>query len=211
MLGNWHDERDSAVLYEALAGMEGNRRLSRVFAKLAESEREHAAYWEQRLRAAGLQVPAFQSSLCVRFMIRLARRFGVSFVVPSITTRELADHDRYSDQEDATAAGLNDQERAHAAIMRRVAAYGRSGPGESGETANLGSNLRAAVLGANDGLVSNFCLIMGVAGGGAADRIVLLTGVAGLIAGACSMALGEWLSVTNALEMANSQMDQDVR
>ena len=65
-----------------------------------------------------------------------------------------------------------------------------------------GNNLRAAVLGANDGLVSNFCLIMGVAGAGTSGKTVLLTGMAGLIAGACCMALGEWLSVTNARELA---------
>src|SRR6266478_4980476 len=72
-----------------------------------------------------------------------------------------------------------------------------------------GNNLRAAVLGANDGLVSNFCLIMGVAGAGTPNRIILLTGLAGLIAGACSMALGEWLSVTNARELATTQISEE--
>jgi len=72
-----------------------------------------------------------------------------------------------------------------------------------------GNNLRAAVLGANDGLVSNFCLIMGVAGAGTSGKTVLLTGMAGLIAGACSMALGEWLSVTNARELARTQIDKE--
>jgi VIT1/CCC1 family predicted Fe2+/Mn2+ transporter len=72
-----------------------------------------------------------------------------------------------------------------------------------------GNNLRAAVLGANDGLVSNFCLIMGVAGAGSANRAILLTGLAGLVAGACSMALGEWLSVTNARELARTQIARE--
>jgi len=69
--------------------------------------------------------------------------------------------------------------------------------------------LRAAVLGANDGLVSNFCLIMGVAGAGTPNKIILLIGLAGLIAGACSMALGEWLSVTNAREFATTQIARE--
>lgn len=73
------------------------------------------------------------------------------------------------------------------------------------------NNLRAAVLGANDGLVSNFCLLMGMAGGGAAGMTIVLTGVAGLAAGACSMALGEWLSVTNAREMSRSLMGEEAR
>jgi VIT1/CCC1 family predicted Fe2+/Mn2+ transporter len=72
-----------------------------------------------------------------------------------------------------------------------------------------GNNLRAAVLGANDGLVSNFCLVMGIAGAGSANKTVLLTGLAGLTAGACSMALGEWLSVTNARELAQTQIARE--
>jgi VIT1/CCC1 family predicted Fe2+/Mn2+ transporter len=69
--------------------------------------------------------------------------------------------------------------------------------------------LRAAVLGPSDGLVSNLCLVMGVAGAGKTPLSLLLTGVAGLIAGAGSMALGEWLSVTNAREFARSQTAQE--
>ncbi len=74
-----------------------------------------------------------------------------------------------------------------------------------------GNNLRAAVLGANDGLVSNFCLLMGMAGGGAAEKTIILSGVAGLVAGACSMALGEWLSVMNAHEMSKSLLSEEAR
>ena len=67
--------------------------------------------------------------------------------------------------------------------------------------------LRAAVLGANDGLVSNLSLVMGVAGASAAEKTLLLTGLAGLVAGACSMAMGEWLSVTSSRELAQRQID----
>jgi VIT1/CCC1 family predicted Fe2+/Mn2+ transporter len=214
ILRNWRDERDSAALYEALATIEHNPRLSRVFRRLAESEREHSAYWEERLRAQGQSVPEFRPSLRARTMMQLARQFGVAFVTPSITTRELADHHRYSSQEDASAAGLTKEERGHAAVMRRVAAYGGRAEGEathSADAGSVGNNLRAAVLGVNDGLASNFCLIMGVAGGALPTAAIILTGVAGLVAGACSMALGEWLSVTNAREMARSLMDADVK
>jgi VIT1/CCC1 family predicted Fe2+/Mn2+ transporter len=69
-----------------------------------------------------------------------------------------------------------------------------------------GNALRAAVLGANDGLVSNFCLIMGVAGAGGARTAILIAGVAGLLAGALSMALGEWLSVQSARELYANQL-----
>ena len=215
VLRNWRDERDSAALYEALASIERNPRLSSVFRKLAASELEHSEYWAERLRAEGKPVPAFRPSQRTRIMAQLARRFGVAFVIPNITARELADRDRYSNQEDAKAAGLTQGERAHAAVMRTIGLYrdmpreeGVAGRGEGGSA--LGNNLRAAILGATDGLASNFCLLMGVAGGGAHTPTILLTGVAGLVAGACSMALGEWLSVTNAREMAKSQIDREV-
>jgi len=213
-LRNWRDERDSAALYAALAAAERNPRLSRVFGKLAAAEREHAEFWEQQLRQSGIAVPEFRSSARTRLMATLARRFGAGFVIPSITARELADRDRYLAQDDAHAAGLTAAERGHAAVMRAVGAYGDLPEGSADATATgaraFANNLRAAVLGANDGLASNFCLIMGVAGGGASASTILLTGIAGLVAGACSMALGEWLSVTNAREMARSQIDRAV-
>jgi len=71
------------------------------------------------------------------------------------------------------------------------------------------SVLRPIVFGANDGLVSNLALVMGVAGAGTSGKAILLTGLAGLIAGACSMALGEWLSVTNARELAQTQIGKE--
>ena len=73
------------------------------------------------------------------------------------------------------------------------------------------SDLRAAVLGANDGLVSNFCLLLGIAGSGIASREALLAGAAGLVAGACSMALGEWLSMNNSRELARAEMKKEAR
>jgi VIT family len=115
-----------------------------------------------------------------------------------IVAREMKHRDDYGRQADARVAGLAQEEHAHASALRV-----RSG-------GTLGSDLRAAVLGANDGLSSNFCLIMGVAGGGASSSELVLIGIAGLIGGASSMALGEWLSVTNARELALSQVDRSV-
>lgn len=80
---------------------------------------------------------------------------------------------------------------------------------DSHRSRTSGNDLRAAVLGANDGLVSNFCLLMGVAGAGAQGKAIILTGVAGLMAGACSMALGEWLSVTNSREMVHTLLAEE--
>ena len=214
-LRSWKEERDSAAVYEALAALERNPRLSRLFSKLAASEHEHSVFWEDRLKAMGQAVPAYRPSLRTRVLVELARRFGVAFVVPSITARELADRDRYASEQDAVSAGLSKEERGHAAVMRMIGA-GRHAEGDGqgaqgGGAGAFANNLRAAVLGATDGLASNFCLLMGVVGGGAPRPMILLTGAAGLVAGACSMALGEWLSVTNARELARSQIDWELR
>jgi VIT1/CCC1 family predicted Fe2+/Mn2+ transporter len=215
LLRNWRAERDSAALYQALAAIERNASLRNVFNKLAASEQDHADFWEDRLRSAGRPIPPFKPSLRTRMLIQLARQFGVAFVIPSITSRELTDRDHYSEQDDARAAGLAKEERGHAAVMRTIAIQVPVRREQGAQTgiwsgSDLANNLRAAVLGANDGLVSNFCLLMGVAGGGGQRSAILLTGVAGLFAGACAMALGEWLSVTNTREMAARQIDQQV-
>jgi vacuolar iron transporter family protein len=198
LLRNWQAECDSAALYEALACGAREAQEALEYAQLAAKEREHARFWETRLAQDGQPVPAFRPSLQTRFLILLARWFGVGFVIPSITVREMADRDQYDGQEDARAAGLAADEHAHAALMRTRTGHA------------FANNLRAAILGANDGLASNFCLLMGVAGGGARASSLLLTGFAGLMGGAASMALGEWLSVTNARELATSQMDRTV-
>jgi VIT1/CCC1 family predicted Fe2+/Mn2+ transporter len=195
LLHNWRAEHDSAVLYDALAELEVDVGGRDVWRDLAAAERAHAAFWQRRLLSLGHSIPEFRPRLRTMLLIQLARWFGVGFVVPSITVREMRDRDDYEHQDDAQAAGLAREEQAHAVIMR------------TRTRAAFGNNLRAAILGANDGLASNFCLMMGVAGGGARAATILLTGMAGLVGGACSMALGEWLSVTNARELAESQMD----
>lgn len=198
LLRNLRAELDSAVLYDALAELETDAGDRDVCRGLAAAERAHAAFWQGRVLSFGCRIPQFRPSLRTLFLIQLARWFGVGFVVPSITLREMRDREDYEHQGDAKTAGLARDEQAHAAILR-------TRPG-----AAFGNNLRAAVLGANDGLASNFCLLMGVAGGGARPSTILLTGMAGLVGGACSMALGEWLSVTNARELAESQIDANV-
>jgi vacuolar iron transporter family protein len=198
LLRNWRAEKDSAALYAALARLDKDPHQRRVYEELAGAEARHAAFWEERLRVAGRPAPAFRPSVRTAVLIQLARHLGIGFVVPSVIAREMRDHDDYAGQDDACAAGLAREEHGHAAALRRRSSAG------------LGNNLRAAVLGANDGLASNFCLMMGVAGAGASGATVLLSGIAGLVGGACSMALGEWLSVTNARELALSQEDRAV-
>ena len=107
------------------------------------------------------------------------------------------------------------QERLHARLLGSLAARGRGASGAElgrleGRHRNVGGNaLRAAVLGANDGLSSNLSLVMGVAGAATDQRAVVLAGVAGLVAGAASMALGEWISVTSSRELAQRELETE--
>jgi VIT1/CCC1 family predicted Fe2+/Mn2+ transporter len=210
---NLQGEVDSAALYRTLAQTETNPQLSRVYGRLAAIEESHAEFWKRKLAALGQHVPTLRPGFRSRALAWLAHRFGAAFVLPTVNTLEQMDSDTYSRQPEAVAGGLPAAERSHARIMAALAA---PAPGAfsgarlarlEGRHRGMGGNaLRAAVLGANDGLVSNLSLVMGVAGAELAAHAILITGLAGLLAGACSMALGEWLSVNTAREAAQRQI-----
>jgi vacuolar iron transporter family protein len=213
---NLRDELNGAALYAALAAAEADPLRKDLFLQLAQAESSHANLWRDKLTAAGIKVDPFVPGFRTRLLAKLAKRFGPRFVLPGIAAAELADRNKYAGQRDAQA--ISAEERGHAAVVQAVANSG-SGTATVGadiaraepwhRAASSGNDLRAAVLGANDGLVSNFCLVMGVAGAGTANHTVLIAGLAGLVAGACSMALGEWLSVANARELARSQIARE--
>jgi vacuolar iron transporter family protein len=212
--GNLRDELDGAALYTAIAAAEPDPVRRDLFLQLAQAETKHAALWREKLTAAGVAPQPWVPSFRTRLLGRLAQRFGPGFVMPTIAAAEFTDRNKYASQADAQS--ISAEERGHAAVvqeMARVSTRAVTGAdiarAEPWHRSASGNNLRAAVLGANDGLVSNFCLIMGVAGAGTNSRIILLTGLAGLVAGACSMALGEWLSVTNARELASTQISKE--
>ncbi|HVW69833.1 MAG TPA: VIT1/CCC1 transporter family protein [Steroidobacteraceae bacterium] len=213
---NLRDELNGAALYTALAEAEADPVRKDLFLQLAQSESAHAQFWREKLAAAGVAQPKFVPDFRTRLLVRLARRWGPRFVLPTVAAAEYADQNKYAAQPDAHS--LSEEERQHAAIVHAVAAPPGQAAGVSGaqiaraepwHRGGSGNNLRAAVLGANDGLVSNFCLIMGIAGAGTPQKIILLSGFAGLLAGSCSMALGEWLSVTNARELARTQIGRE--
>ncbi len=210
---NIQGEVDSAALYRALADAEAKPQLSEIYRKLAAVEDEHAGFWAQQLERIGQRAPSPRPSLRSRILSFLAHRFGPGMVLPTVNTLEQIDSGQYDKQSEAVAGGLPGAERSHARIITALAG-GTPGALESGTLAQLegrhrgmgGNALRAAVLGANDGLVSNMSLVMGVAGAAMSSHLVLLTGLAGLAAGACSMAMGEWLSVTTARESFERQI-----
>ena len=210
---NLQGEVDSAALYRALADAEPDAKLKQIYRRLSGVEEAHAEFWMRRISGAGGRTCRLRPGIRSRVLAWLARRFGTETVLPIVDTLERSDVAQYDTQPEAAAAGLPADERSHARIVQALARPPHGGL-SGGELAQIegrhhgGSNaLRAAVLGANDGLVSNLSLIAGVAGADLSSHAVLITGIAGLIAGACSMAMGEWLSVNSARELAQAQID----
>ena len=181
------DERAEAELYRSLAG----RRNGRGPGDPARHRRGRGA----PRRALGASCWATTSvrpqrgSLRTRALIALARRFGSVFVLALVQQAE--SRTPYAADLDATRAMAAD-ERVHEEVVRGLAARGR---------ARVSGTFRAAVFGANDGLVSNLALVLGVSGGGVSTNTILLTGLAGLLAGALSMGAGEWISVRSQREL----------
>lgn len=209
---NLQGELDGASLYRALAQAEPNPAVAEVYRRLAAVEDAHAELWRRQLAAIGQPPGAHRPGWRSRMLGLLARRFGPDFVLPVVHTLERADSSQYDAQPEAVAARLPQAERSHAHIVQALAARASAGvPGSvlgriEGRHRSGGNTLRAAVLGANDGLVSNLSLVAGVAGAAGDTRTVLVTGLAGLVAGACSMAMGEWLSVTSSRELYRAQI-----
>jgi VIT1/CCC1 family predicted Fe2+/Mn2+ transporter len=204
------DELDTATLYEALAVRETDPRLAGIYRRLAETERKHAEHWMTQLRAQGVTVPPHRLGWRVRVLRAFARRFGARSIAAIVADQEIADAQKYATVPDR-APGMDADERGHARALRAIVGRnGAEGPFiaelEGRHRATAGNALRAAVLGANDGLLSNLSLVMGVAGASLAAREILITGFAGLLAGASSMALGEWLSVTSSRELYERQI-----
>ena len=213
-LQNLREERDSSALYRGLAAIEPDARLAEVYRRMSEVEKRHAGSWAELLREAGRPAPPDTPSVRTRTLLWLAKRFGAGTVLPIITSSERGASHAYDAQPEARAAGMPADERSHERVfdyLLRTTKGGVAGSvlaqleGRHRGTAG-GNALRAAVLGSSDGLTSNLSLVMGVAGAALQPHQVLLTGLAGMLAGARSMAIGEWLSVQSARELYGRQI-----
>jgi VIT1/CCC1 family predicted Fe2+/Mn2+ transporter len=183
------DERAEAAVYRDLAARRtGEER--EILLALAEAEARHEAHWVALLGPHAEGVPAV--SLRTRLLAPLARRFGSVFVLALAQRAEA--RSPYAADAHATPAMAAD-ERIHGEVVRGLAARGRQ---------RLSGTFRAAVFGANDGLVSNLALVMGIGAAGLGPTTVLLTGLAGLLAGALSMGAGEYVSVRSQRELLDA-------
>jgi VIT1/CCC1 family predicted Fe2+/Mn2+ transporter len=205
---NLQGEVDGIAIYRAMATGAREPQLTDLYTRLAATEERHAAVWRQRLTAAGAAIPA-RPTWRARILSAVARRFGPGLIASTVAGQESAARGQYDDQPEAAGTGMPADERSHARVLRELTSGMEGGSlarFEGRHRAVGGNALRAAVLGANDGLVSNFSLVMGIAGAGGGGSAILVAGFAGLLAGALSMALGEWLSVQSARELYANQI-----
>ncbi len=201
-LENWQDEVDSAAEYRTMAAAEPDPRLAKVYTNLAAMEEAHIEFWEQRLRDAGATVPPRRVSWRSRVLNAIARRLGPDLVLATIAAKEEVDQNVYVRQSETAGTRMPAQERWHAKVLKQLVTSQPRGV-EGSFLARLEGRHRSV---ANDGLCSNLSLVMGVAGASVDSHGLLVTGLAGLLAGACSMALGEWVSVTSSRELAQREI-----
>lgn len=212
---NVQAELDRAAVYGAMAGVEPDRHLAEGYRRLAHSELRHAEFWRRQLAELDAPAPG-RPTMRARILVRLARRFGSALVLPAAASLERAEQAAYEHQPEAQGADFAASERDHARVFEGATDAAR--PGRIARTLDQlfgrrhgvsGNALRAAVLGANDGLVSNLSLVMGASGARFDSATILITGIAGLLAGAFSMAMGEWISVQNSREMNERRLAEE--
>lgn len=210
----WRDllqsERDAAALYDRIAATEKGERAT-ILRELAEVERRHARHWEERLREAGLDVPVPGGPGLRTRLLGATARYGSSKAVLRMVERaERSDAGVYDHDPDA-APGMAADERGHAMAISVLlggdeSVQARVARREGWHRGDRSGAVRAGVFGVSDGLVSNTALVMGFAGSGASRHAVLLAGVAGLLAGAFSMAAGEYISMSGQREMFEREL-----
>jgi VIT1/CCC1 family predicted Fe2+/Mn2+ transporter len=194
-LDSWTQERQAVFLYGVVAAAESSPERRALFERLAREADSQASIWAEELRRAGAPAPPpFVPGARARLVAALVRKLGPSRVRPILAAMKVRGMSIYG----APADPVDEH-----AMPRSIEEVGRRHRGVGGAG---GVNLRAAVFGANDGLVSNASLVLGVAGATADHHLIVVSGVAGLLAGAFSMAAGEYVSMRSQREMFERQI-----
>lgn len=208
-LKNIQTEVDASYLYQKLADNEENKEVADIFRQMCEIEKGHAMAFLQKVKLSADKMP--RPSFRARTLNRIGKIFGYDYVLGVLMDTEKTLTGSIINAKKKHQQPVTGSEANHVTILQNIVGQSKI----SGSTIarfetrhrSVGGNaLRAAVLGGNDGLVSNFSLVMGVAGATNGQEGVLLAGLAGLLAGALSMALGEWISVKSSQELYENQM-----
>lgn len=192
LIENWNEEKQSAYLYRIMSATERDEGNIRLFTALANAAEAQARLWEEKMQRQQIAVPSgFTPSRRSRLVAMLIRTLGPRAIKPVLAAMKVRGLSVYS----TASLGVGHP------VPTTVEEIGYRHTSLGG-----GGNLRAAVFGVNDGLISNASLVMGVAGATHDSKLVLMTGIAGLIAGAASMAAGEYVSVRSQRELYEYQI-----
>lgn len=203
-------EIDASYLYKKLAEKESDPTIANVYRQMSEIEQGHAEAFakKQNISPEKLMLPSWRA----KTLNTIGKIFGYDYVLGALMDTEKSISNAIVTQKQKSNKKVTGTENSHVNILRTILEKENKVTGiqlskfESRHRSVGGNAIRAAVLGGNDGLVSNFSLVMGIAGATAGQQGVLLAGLAGLLAGALSMALGEWISVKSSQELYENQM-----
>jgi vacuolar iron transporter family protein len=189
------EERAEGTVYQRLAARRTGEERD-ILLRLADAERRHEQHWLDLLGEEPARLP--RAGIRSRLLGWMAGRFGSIFVLALAQSAEA--RSPYDAEQYATPA-MRADEKVHYEVVRGLAARGRR---------RLSGSFRAAVFGANDGLVSNLALVLGIGATGVSSGFVLFSGIAGLLAGALSMGAGEFVSVRSQRELlAATEANED--
>ncbi|MFM6934996.1 MAG: VIT1/CCC1 transporter family protein, partial [Flavobacteriales bacterium] len=197
-------EIDASFLYALLAKHEEDENVAKVFEQMSAIEQSHAEAFAHSNQLPLDQLPG--PSWRAKTLARIGKILGYDYVLGVLLDTEKSISSAVVNARKTTKTESSISDTAHVTILRNILNHNKNVSGsnlarfEKRHRSVGGNALRAAVLGGNDGLVSNFSLVMGIAGASSGQQEVLLTGIAGLLAGALSMALGEWISVKSSQE-----------
>lgn len=207
---NIQTEIDACFLYRKLAENESDSVIANVFSQMSDIEKGHAEAFAKKENLSTINL--IQPSWRAKVLNTIGKIFGYDYVLGVLMDTEKSIANAVIVTKKQNNLIITGSETNHTKILQSILEKENKVSGkqlskfESRHRSVGGNAIRAAVLGGNDGLVSNFSLVMGIAGATAGQQGVLLAGLAGLLAGALSMALGEWISVTSSKELYENQM-----
>lgn len=218
-------ERNASLLYRSLAATTDGERKDALL-ELADIEDQHAAHWISKCEEYGVAIPPAPTELdsTDAQLVARARSLGLTSVLDVLEANEGADAGMYDDEPEALPTMPSD-EREHAEVFRSLKGSSNEsrfphkamtpGDGEPWHRLDRSGSIRAAVFGVSDGLVSNTALVMGFAGASVAGAIsnstVLFAGLAGLLAGAFSMAAGEYVSMASQRDLFAREIEMEAQ
>lgn len=205
-------EADASFLYQCIAAGTKDDMIASYYRQMAEIENHHLQKMLEKGITTGYLTEIPKPSLRARILNRIGKIFGYGIISSMMIDTEKSISSSVLQKKINAGEQIQGNETRHVSILKSLDQLsGESLAKIEGRHRNIGGNaLRAAVLGANDGLVSNLSLVMGVVGAAPGENIILIAGVAGLLAGAISMALGEWISVKSSQELYERQINLEL-